>query len=286
MSHPKLLQQVITLTLVMLMLTGCVTPGVIPVSELPVPSTVIPTSEPPPATPTPLPPTTTPTPELLNLQINATFMVDPYQVKLLQVEERPSIIALTSDKIGAVDPKQDGSAWLVVTIEIANSGNETSPLMLLPSSATVLEADGQPVELSSVGILAPEDNGLMLGFIEGQKLTRGFVGMGASGNIFVIPENSQNLLLGGGVRNIIGDSEGPQWDLGNLPPEETTQLSLLFEVPVGASKLSWHFLGSAPISLPEAQTAALSDERGPGMTIGLIDDELCQIAEVLELECP
>jgi len=254
-------------------------------TSTPEPPTTTPTPVPPAATPTPAPPTATPTPESLSLQLGDTFTVDSYQVKLIQVEERPSIIALTSDNIGAVAPKQNENVWLVLAIEITNSGNETVPLTFLPSSAVILEADGQQVELSSVGVLAPADNAIVLGFIEGQKLTKGFFGGGASGRIFVIPDGSQKLLFAGGARNIIGDPNGPQWDLGNLPSEKATQISLLFEVPAGASELTWQFLGSTPVGIPASQTTSLTDEQGPGMTIELAKAELCQIAESLELEC-
>jgi hypothetical protein len=274
MNRQKLLQQVIGVTLVMLLLVGCGAPAVTPVSEAPA------------ATSSPVPSVATSTSELPSLQTGGTFTIDSYQVKLIQVEERPTIIALTSDRIGAIDPKQNENAWLVLTIEIKNLENETSPLTLLPSSAAVLNADGRQAELSSVGVSVPEDQAIVLGFIEGQKLTRGFLGTGASGRVFVIPDGTQNLLLTGGARNIIGDPNGPQWDLGNVAPEETIQFSLLFEVPAGASELTWRFLGSAPLSLPESQTASLPDERGPGMTLEMTDDELCQVAEALELECP
>ena len=68
MSCQKLLQQMVGMTLVMLLLVGCGAPAATPVSEAPaatatpVPPTATPTPVPPTPTPTPVPPTATPTP--------------------------------------------------------------------------------------------------------------------------------------------------------------------------------------------------------------------------------
>lgn len=165
-------------------------------------------------------------------------------------------------------------------------GTDASRLTLLPSSAVILQEDGNPTELSSADILAPEDKAILLGFVREQKLTKGFLSTGVSGRVFVIPDGGQSLLLAGGERSIIGDPSGPDWDLGILAPGETTQISLLFEVPAGASELAWQFLGSTPVGLSESQTSSLSGEPGSGLTLGLTNDELCQVAERLDLEYP
>jgi hypothetical protein len=66
MSYQKLLQQMIGVTLFLLLLVGCGAPAATPVSEAPaatstpVPSAATPTPEPPTATPTPIPPTPEP----------------------------------------------------------------------------------------------------------------------------------------------------------------------------------------------------------------------------------
>jgi hypothetical protein len=83
MNYQKLLQQMIGVTLVMLLLVGCGTPATIPTpvvivvtatpqptltpappTATPVPPTATPTPLPPTATPTPVPPTPTPTPSI------------------------------------------------------------------------------------------------------------------------------------------------------------------------------------------------------------------------------
>ena len=65
MSPQKLPQQMIGMTLVLLLLIGCGAPAATPVppTTTPVPPTVTPTPKPPTATPTPVPPTATPTPK-------------------------------------------------------------------------------------------------------------------------------------------------------------------------------------------------------------------------------
>jgi len=276
MNFLRCIKMIGLIPLSMLLFIGCSAPTLIPSSQTPTLA----------STYTPAPPTLNPTPETINLQAGDTFNVDTYQVKLIQVEKRSTIVAFNGDKVGSTNPKKSDNSWLVLVIEISNIGDETSPLALDSSSATLLQEGGSQIELSSVGVSAPSDSAIILGFIDEKKLVKGFIGTGANGHIFVLPEGVLNLLLAGGERNIISAPIIHKWDLGNIVSQGATHISLLFEVPANAENLNWKFLDSHLISLPEPQTTSLPDEHGPTFTLSLVQKELCQIAEQLELECP
>ena len=221
-----------------------------------------------------------------SLKIGDAFTVNSYQVKLVQVETRPAIIAATSDRICSTDPQQNDSTWLVLTVEVANKGSSVSPLSLSASDTAVVDASGKHAPLSGVGVSIEEGAGFVLAFVDEKKLAQGWLASGAKGHVFVIPEGSKKLIIAGKPGTVIGNPEGPQWDLGKLSPDGTIQVSLLFEIPKDTTELTWQFLGSPPAKLPGHQTESAPEERGPTFTISMTDNELCQLAEPLELECP
>ena len=131
-------------------------------------------------------------------------------------------------------------------------------------------------------------------FIDEQVLTQAFIMAGiASGRVFLSPDSSEKVYAVG-MGAILADPVGPKWDVGFSPkeglgigPGQVEQFSLLFEIPEGATELSWQFLDLPLVELPQSLSEPLPEtEGGFGITsMSLTHSELCELAEIMELEC-